>query len=513
MKVYFLIFFFWLGCFTTIFSQKDSINVKSVLGLQEELLFRLYSKQAAALSVNPVQHYGIASLNYSQESGSYKRVQAPQKTAMGNFSSEGLKKVGNFWVQGSFIYQRQTDDSVQKSLRRNLNDNSPYYLWTPRTGDMNHEVYHLDGQFISSLFNNKLFLGAGAIYDASDNYRTIDPRPFINYFNFDVKASIGYKFNNHHLLVIEPHSGYSKETTSAYNKNNDSTNASNYQIYRAEGLTEISSASESKKQLNQWKNYTGISIGYYLSQTKLGNLMLQYAYQDSKEKNFNRFYNPTTELEYGRMSYYDHDVNINWNKKFKQIISSFGWKMNIQKSKDYNFYLNGVNYTSFIRSNNLFLGFSFLKNARIGHELIVEYNNQLREQKDGNGNARSLYKLNEFGVKYRFNHYVKHDLIQFTINSSMRLNNNGELQLPPSAFDYLFIPSIVYPDAEYYTTNSWQTGVKIAYNHLKASQLRYGISLGVNYQSKSADGLYFNNSYFHPGNSRTYFTACLHFFL
>ncbi len=494
-------------------AQKDSLSVRSVNGLQEQQLYGIYKQQAGGMLVNPVPYFATAGIYFSSTSGDYRRAQQPGKSTVAGFSSEGLKKVDNFWVQGNFTYEREWDKDIRYSLRRNPDTRSPYYLWTPRNGDMNHESYHLDGQFATTLASDKIIAGAGASYDASDDYRTIDPRPYINYFDFNAKATIGYRFINSSYFIIEPLVGYSKESSGAYSKNNDSVNAAAYQVYRAEGLAEVSSASESRRQLSQWMNYTGISFGYYLNTPSAGNWFVKYAYKDTREKNFNRFYNPTIELVYAEVGYFDHETVLSWHKKYQKRLVTLTYTAHLTKARDYNYYLSGTNYTDWDNSNQFSFGYSTYNKQRPVHEWLLSYTRHNREQKDGNNSAVANYKNNRYAASYRVNLYGNTSQFQLTLKGAVQQNSNSSLVMPASSFDYLMVPSVLYPDAIYYTTGNWQTGITIAYNNLSVKKLRWGIELGSLYTRNSKNGLMYAQSYFQPGKDRVNWDLRLHFYL
>ncbi|BAV06279.1 hypothetical protein SAMN05421788_106345 [Filimonas lacunae] len=507
----FYIFSFTMA--TTARAQHDSLEQHSVLSLQQQQLYQWYKQQSAALLVNPIQHYTTVGLSWQQETGEYRRVQQAEKVRSASFAAEGLQKVKNIWVQGTFSYQRRWEDRIRYNMRRDINDLSPYYYFAPRTGNMNYEIYHLDGQVAAPVLHHKWVVGGGVSYDASTNSRTIDPRPVGRYFNLDGKASVSYYITPKQFISIEPRFGYSREMVSYFNKNTDSASTAAYQVYRAEGLVEVSSSSETKSEMQQWRYFHGINAGYYLNTIAAGYWWARYQYLQTNEKTFYRNYNPLVMALYSTMHYYQNQVAAGWYKTFRRVTTSASWSTQVIKASDFNTYLDGSNFTLYNIQHTATAMLSLNSNNRPVHEWGLSWQSRQQQQKDGNHTAKADYKRNLYALQYRWNIYGKKNIVQVTANGGLSVNNNSSLQLSTASKENLFVKAVVYPDAQYASTSNWQGGLKLAYIQNATATLRWAIEGGMQYQRSYQQDLFYTTSGFTPGKDRVAWTAGLRFFL
>lgn len=225
-------------CVTGVFArQKDSLDVTSkTVILQDpavEAAYGAVGEMAPAMRMlAPVPGSSSAGAGMVYRDGGRALVPEEGKgVILGRFDAQSfLRRGSDTALRGKVSYRRGKKTDVSENLTTNYLLLRPYVLRDTLCGDLQHESYCFSGGW--SHRTGKLIFDIGGEYEATHEYRTVDPRPRDISSDFKVDGSIGLDAGAADILLGVGYRRYSQGQNVVFMKESGANTA----LFHATGL-------------------------------------------------------------------------------------------------------------------------------------------------------------------------------------------------------------------------------------------------------------------------------------
>ena len=450
---------------------QDSTTLKTkpehILSFQTNNDILFYSNHPVLLPTPKVSNFGLVEVQYNYLEGKSRKRQEPDFSNKVNFTSLGIRDVKKFTVFGNFNYIREWQEGVGLAHRANINDTSPYYLFAQQPGNMDKVTYSLSGDVTRKIFHEKVLVGIGTDYLAQQNYRSIDPRPKIDVFEFKPRISWAWYFSKQKLLGITASYGYGKNNVTVLYKNElykETLVFPEYINYLNMGFgyslqQQNTFGGKTLKEENQQKEIEFI----YATPFKKGDLTVVAGFKNKEQLYFRDIEQSITVNKIG--TFYLDIPYFLVRYSSKNTANKWLWemKLNQQNGQDFNNQLNGNNYISKETQANILIGITNFKNLDHNYELLFESSYSRIEKADGVSNNRM--KISNTISSLSFAKYWYHNtnnIFRFNINTAFYGNIGNNLVTSPT-FESYFVREVIRPDFDFMKTNRLQYAIQAQY--------------------------------------------------
>lgn len=155
---------------------------------------------AAALLLDTTLLYSSLYIGQHAYSGDYRRPQQPRSGSDQTIATQGNLKLGDFFVEGGFNYNREKLKDVNFNV--SLIDpfrGMPYLVADTNSSDWNNQHYSLNFTVTSPRYYNRWTFGIEGRYKASSGAKQRDIRADNYVYDFYLSPSIMYHRGNHHI--------------------------------------------------------------------------------------------------------------------------------------------------------------------------------------------------------------------------------------------------------------------------------------------------------------------------
>ncbi len=226
---YFSILFLLIPLTLAAQSKSDSLQAMS-----DARILNTYSltSNAATLWLLPLPDYGKVNIDFSNNSGNFKRPLQPGGITNLKAGAEGWKKQKKLGYRGSFTYEKRYDSDLGWTNEFNPY-NGNHFLWADSSnGDWIKDHIYAQVDISASPLKNVLFSGVQMNYHVGTGARTNDPKPFYLYRTISVKPGFLLKLseNSHTGVTIGATSVLENNELGFYNRGTN-----NVLLYRLRG--------------------------------------------------------------------------------------------------------------------------------------------------------------------------------------------------------------------------------------------------------------------------------------
>lgn len=217
--------------------QKDSLGVtaKAVI-LQDPAVEAAYGAVCgiapAMRMLAPVPGSSSAGVGMTYRDGGKALIPEEGKgLILGRFDAQSfLRRGANTALRGKVSYRRGQKTDVSENLTSNYLLLRPYVLRDTLSGDLQHESYCFSGGWTHR--TGKLIFDIGGKYEATHEYRTVDPRPRDISSDFKVDGSIGLDTGAADIILGVGYRRYSQSQNVVFMKESGANTA----LFHATGL-------------------------------------------------------------------------------------------------------------------------------------------------------------------------------------------------------------------------------------------------------------------------------------
>jgi hypothetical protein len=465
-------------------------------------------QNAASLINSDAQNISVVSLKYTLQKGHFRTAQTAESAHGISMQSSGIKSLGKFKVTGYFNFERSWQDSLSWTLQGIPDQATPYYFAAGKAGKYERLNYNFGGLLTYGLIKDKLYLAAGAAYYYNTASRSVDPRPSVQTFAFNINPQILYRIA-HHVIGGEFILGYGKEDNVVSYRNAqyaaqslDYADRINY-LVMGYG-TKIPFGAGQLKRSSQTSGF-GLNYAFKDDHAYL-NASLKYnkEVQDNLDgKDFS-----TANIKYGTFILNNYSVSVLSGLKTALYQHQLHFMMQWQNGYDHNYYeLKGLSSYKYSHQRAA-VYYTALKNssswrkAELGLNVIYDK----IDKKDLASSISSVFGYIQPGLNGTFyNSFKDKSKLSLTLAPGLRLPVGNQINVPVT--DNVLANHIIYPDYTYWTSTAgiMDFNVKYISSHL-FKNVSSGISLNAVYISSLAGGTNYKVSDFTPSKNRLDFT-------
>lgn len=179
-------------------------NAQQTISSDSIYLFEQTSRQlewahtsATHLLFRDFTNIARSQLYAGHEQGSFRRAQQAYRQTAAGFHTDGVKKLGRFYLAGQFDFEKRWEDSAAWYNGGEFNEAQPYYFFAGKAGKYEKQLYNLSATAAYNLWKNKLYLGMGGNYRYHWTTRSVDPRPDVKEFSTVFRPEITARFGKH----------------------------------------------------------------------------------------------------------------------------------------------------------------------------------------------------------------------------------------------------------------------------------------------------------------------------
>lgn len=440
------------------------------------------TENSAALTIEPTDNRGVASIGYYHKGGDYHRVQEGEQSNSMKFFTERYQQMGKYlYGYGKFRFDiGRTQERVWGDQYR-LYNAIPFISGSSIPGKYDHQDFELTAKVGTKSFNGWRF-GVALDYNLGDLSRLRDPRSRSRLLEYKLTPSVSYSFDNDdtHTIGLSGHYNRRKEKMGSLTT---VQNDANLMYYLMSGMEVADGTIGGYSSFNrEWVNHNfGAEV--------------QYGYKNDAFTSTSAVsIEHGTEYIYGNYKYepgryYTYLYNIASQNRIKtdRLIHQIDVKVDFQQAyaNEYRQQLVITNdATTGLTSYRYDTQFEFKKryqvetmdlNFRYRANLIrLNESNNARQVKAYLGLAgnlssqRNTHLLNKSESKYgRFNLQTEDGVSLF--NNRLTLDfvlgysfaTKSELNLADPTTDYA--KSVLIPDFRYYDANVFHTQLQVMY--------------------------------------------------
>jgi hypothetical protein len=482
-------FFVLLSSFCSTTAQ-DTTALKTkpeqILSFQTVSDIHFYSNHPVLLPVAKVSNFGLVEAQFNYLEGNLRRRQEPEFSSRINFSSLGIRAVKKYVVYGRFDYTREWQNGVGLAHRADINDPSPYYLFAKQPGNMDKITYSLSGDVTRKILKDKLLIGVGTDYLAGQNYRSVDPRPKIDVFQFKPRVSLAWYLSKQKLLGLTASYGYGKNVVTVAYKNDLFSETLIYPEYinylnLGFGYSLQQQNTDGGKTLREDNQQKEIEL-VYATPFQKGDLTLLAGLKNNEQMYFRNTALTNAKNVIGTF-YLDipyFTMRYSLKKPLRKWLIDVG--INQQNGQDFNNQLNGNNFISKETQANVLVGFTGFKNSNHNHELFLKSSFSTLEKADGvSANRMKVSNLATSLNLVKYWYFNSENIFRINLKAELYQNISNNLVVSPT-FESYFVKEVVRPDFDYLKSNRLQYGIQAQYMRKKGNQQNFFVKSEINLQ-------------------------------
>ncbi|MEH0153352.1 DUF6850 family outer membrane beta-barrel protein [Limibacter armeniacum] len=425
----------------------DSLKV-DILSLP----FQTAWKEISAQPFRPYliqQQFGRSYVGFSNETGEFRNNQQQERSKNLQLFSEGLRALRGYWLEGGFSYQKVENDSLGWLLTREASSN-PYNWGNIKKGNWSNDQLDIHVNVVRPVMNEKLVLGLGLQYQLQQMARSNDPRPEIDFSELEAQLQVGYQIHPNHLLSASARLGFNTENGSYrfYNDNNDSYGATEYRVHTLFGLGSYDLIDY--KRYRARTNTLGAGLQWHFN-NKVWEVNNELAWKQASST-FKRL--KTEEQVLIKDPVGDYTLSTTENRLYMRKLEG-SWQQQwvslttIEKGKDWNYILGGVNYFYDAFEQKI----TYLISQPI-KRISLEGQLAFRDQSKKDYNASHQYSFSNLlvGVKGEKAFEVQSITYRLRVGADYRHNLTQSIQVLASQ-ENIVTQSVVYPEFQYNTAS------------------------------------------------------------
>ncbi len=459
------------------------------------------------------ESYGLAELAVGKEAGSFRRAQEAYSRKSITFYSEGLRKLGRFSLAGSFMFDRQSEDSLANTLDGFFNELKPFYYFAGKHGQYERQRYDLHALLSYSAIPEKINAGLGVEYQKHASTGSVDPRTEVNTFRLLLKPEFSLRAGKHQVSAGAIW-GYGNEEAGVAYKNDDYKYSLQYPDrihYTNQGYGFL--VMRDTASLRRYDRHAGWTLSY---QTQVNRWNIQAWMQHLISNTDNTHTTRTRKNYYTRSSYRQEDIaatvllSEEHDKRRQQVQLTV---MN-QTGRDFNSVFQAHNYSATNNDYQLSYRYQRKENERWQPELgaSLRYRHLMKEDL-----AADHYLLAESlqpGILLASSHrFANSDRLRISLSPSYRIPLSTEVQVPPTQ-ENVFTETVVYPDYYYFSAHVFEIGAGAEYisNHL-LQQVPMGFFADMQYVNQNKRDQSILNARTIPSGNRFLFNFGIRIYL
>lgn len=457
----------------------------------------------ALLGIGP-NKLSTVGLKYGIQNGHFRRVETAESARNVSFLSNGITTLGRFKTAGYFNFQRTWQDSLAWSLQGLPNTATPYYFAAAKAGEYERLNYSFGGILTYDIIPDKVYIAARATYLYNTASRSVDPRPSVQTFRFNMYPELVYKTGVHYLSTFL-NLGYGKEDNSVSYKSLDYSQQSqtyadriNY-LVMGYGKTTPLGASTMKRNLKDKGfgfNYTYRKIQNYLS--------THIAYTEQTEDNTRSLDNSARANRFGFFKLKTYDAGLLASVNTTHYVHQLYANAQTQSGFDQNYFeLNGltnyryshqfvsIDYTVLNKSNSP---------SQMQYGFHAIYDREFKRDIGSSINSTFAYLQPAFSAAlyYRFANQARFSV---ALMPAVRIPLGNDINVPVT--NNVYANQVINPNYTYWASSA---GVlKFNTNYITRKLLNdVGVGAGftVIYQRRLGEGKDWQTSTFIPSNNR-----------
>ena len=512
MKVYISIFLI-LCLSVPVLAQSESGTDSLLREQQEQQQLRLSMTSIGLLEWAGTDSYGLTELVVRQEEGSFRRAQEAYSRQSVSFYSEGLKRLGRFSLAGSFLFDRQSEDSLANTLDGFFNELKPFYYFAGKHGEYERQRYDLNALMSYSLIPEKIYIGLGADYQKDASTGSVDPRTEVNSFSLLLKPEVSMRTGNHQISAGAIW-GYGNEEAGVAYKNDDFKHSLLYpdRIYYSNqgyGFLVIRDTAV----LRRYDRHVGWTLSY---QTQLNRWNVQARMRHLISNTDNTHSTRTRKDYFTRSSFRKEDISaaVLISEEHDKRRQQFELTVLNQSGQDFNSVFQAHNYSAVNRDYFLSYSYQRKQNERWQPEMgaSLRYRHLMKEDlaADHYFMAQTVQPGLVFASSHRFQNA---DRLRISLSPSYRIPLNTEVVVPPTQ-ENVFTETVVYPDYYYFSAEVLEisAGAEYISNHL-LQQVPLGIFADIQYLNQNNRDQSVLNARTIPSGNRYFFNFGIRIYL
>jgi hypothetical protein len=496
------------------------VKAQQIISSDSIYLYQQSSRQlqwthdgATHLIFRDLTNIARSQLYAGREQGGFRRSQEAYQQTVAGFHTDGVKKLGRFYLAGQFDFEKCWEDSAAWWNAGEYNEAQPYYFFAGKAGKYDKQLYNLSATAAYNLWKNKLYLSIGGNYRYSRITRSVDPRPGVNEFGTKLRPEVTGRFGQH-VIGAGLLWGRTSEDISIGYKNRDFSGNQTYverNNFMSLGFGHIGKLNNYLQRYNEtngffanyatrFTNWELQARGAYelwqedisLDTTSTRNDHNLYAFLQEEKTSGNLLLNHT-----GSKSQQQWELNVttqsmlNWASEFKATSyqftateASITYRQLWQKKK-------GI---------SIELGIGCDYREQFKEDIVAAHKHQLQVI------TPQLYA----GIYRRL---AGKSSLSFSLTPSLQHTLTNELSVPVTQENY-FTQGVVYTDYLYWQKNSW--GVATQFNFIQkenAKRHRLGCTVNIKWQQAAGEAQTDLPALYIPSGSRWSAGASLNLYL
>ncbi|MGN7988555.1 DUF6850 family outer membrane beta-barrel protein [Pedobacter sp. 22226] len=504
------IFLLWLSthCLcSVVFAQHidtsaTNISLKNKLFNIDSVSFNGYEfAKNSPFNINDLMpaKYSSINLGYVYAKGTLMAAQDASKFNSMFLKTEGITKLKQLNLWGSFSYTKTFEDSTIYNHQTRNTPTAPYYFGSPINSSYERVVYNLKTLAEKNLINKNLPIGVGADYRIGNHFSTNDPRGSVNDFQLNLVGTLGYTFFDQLKIGAAYRYGYGQERFNiAYKSTSYSqvTLLPAYYNYLIEGYGEAYIKTTAMGYKDDQKR-SGIDGYLNFTKSMFGDFYFTYAYLNEKQ----RFLDTSSE---GFTYFDDFDLKTNtfsllWlkhlkNSKFSAVVSYAN-----TEGKDLNYVYMANNYIYNHNSLSLKTNLSVNNNNNI-YNYFINTNQYEEQRKDGLTGNDVQYNRLDLHVGFGYNRIIKNNnILGFSLTGIYNIPLNNYFNIPAVNIGQ-FTQRVIYFDYIYNTSTRLGGSLTADYSFKVFNEIQAGLKASATYLNK--EKVKDNNFTYSPGKDR-----------
>ncbi|WP_133299994.1 DUF6850 family outer membrane beta-barrel protein [Larkinella punicea] len=146
-------------------------------------------------------NYIRTGLSSDHRAGDFRRPQEPEVVRAGSFSTEGLRRLGDWAVSGRFRYRKHADQNQRWGNTADPLSGNPFVWADEYGGDWQRD--HIQTEVHAGrVINDRVTGGLSIRYDLGQGARQNDPRPFYRFRDLSLRPSFLWQLSRRHWLGV-----------------------------------------------------------------------------------------------------------------------------------------------------------------------------------------------------------------------------------------------------------------------------------------------------------------------
>lgn len=497
----------WSFFFNSIYAQKrDSLNtgLRNRYFAADSAAHYLYNlaKKTPFLTASLIPSgYNFITIGHEVINGDFKAIRSAGKSQHTYLLTEGMAKLKDVSLWGSFNYQKTSEDSTRWMQQSRNNISAPYYYGSPANINYERTVYNFKGIAERDMIHKNLPVALGIDYRIGHHYSTNDPRGDVADFQLNLTASVGYKLKESIKTGLSFKYGYGQERIRVDYKNEkyfQSAAYPDYINYVVNGYGEPVPKNNDRSYDND-QDRKGLEVYLAVNNDLYGNFLLTAGYL--KETQFYNYKTSSTKLA---QSHNNYDIAVKnaeliWRKTSnnKHLIATLAYQNT--DGSDYNYSVGSNNYL--YNSNVITFKSIFTVKGKNNYNYQLEVKKYGEERQDGlNGNLVGYNNLSITGGTGLMRKWEK---------QTWGINLNGIYAFPlndqfvvPQSNEKIFTRDVIYHDYLFNTSAYVGASLNTDYSFPGYKQIQTSIKFNLNYLRSLNIKTLDRTLSFIPGNHR-----------